>query len=144
LPPEEKKENHYIQIQEYITEGLEIIIGVKRDGAYVDNKPYTGFGHLILFGFGGIYTEVFKDISQRLTPLSRSDIITMVDKTKISKLLHGFRGKKFDLEGIYTTIENINRLVQDYPTIKEMDINPLIVTETSVSAVDLKIILSNQ
>ncbi len=144
LSKEEMKAGKFIQMQQFITGGLETILGVKRDGALHKGQEYTGFGHLVLFGLGGIYTEIFKDTAARLSPLSRDLVEEMVDETRMSKMLHGFRGKKYDYEGVVDTIQKIDRLVQDYPQIKEMDINPLIVTEDKVYAVDLKVILSNE
>jgi acetyltransferase len=71
-----------VMIQEMISGGKEVIIGITRD---------TQFGHMIMFGFGGIYVEVLKDVSFRIIPLSKEDAHEMIRETKVFPLLRGVR-----------------------------------------------------
>ena len=120
-----------IQIQQYIEGGIEVIVGVNRD---------VQFGHLIMFGLGGIYVELFKDVSFSLAPVTEKEAEEMINQVKASKLFKGFRNiPPVDTEKIKETILRISQLVSDFPEIKEMDINPLIVKEKEVIAVDVRI-----
>jgi len=119
-----------IQIQQYIEGGIEVIVGVNRD---------VQFGHLIMFGLGGIYVELFKDVSFSLAPVTEKEAEEMIHQVKASKLFKGFRNiPPADTEKIKETILRISQLVSDFPEIKEMDINPLIVKEKEVIAVDVR------
>jgi acetyltransferase len=130
-------------IQEQIKTGEELILGIERDGGhdvYHDNKP--GFGHLLLFGKGGIHTEVYKDFAASLVPSSLEDIEEMVSKTRIYQVLKGIRGsKKLALDKLYQTLVALNKMALAYPQISTMDINPLFLTEDRAIAVDVKIFL---
>ncbi|HOV21214.1 MAG TPA: acetate--CoA ligase family protein [bacterium] len=120
-----------IQIQQYIEGGIETIVGVNKDAQ---------FGHLIMFGLGGIYVELFKDVSFSLVPLMENEVSDMIDDIKASKLFNGFRNiPPVDKEKIKETLLRVSQLVSDFPEIKEMDINPLIVKEKEVIAVDVRI-----
>lgn len=115
------------------TEGVEIFLGGKRD---------SSFGPVIVFGLGGIYVEVLKDLSYRIAPVSRSEALEMIDEIKSAKILHGFRGMpKCDIDKISRSIMGLSQLMLDSPEIKEIDINPLKVTDKKCVAVDGKIIL---
>jgi len=119
-----------IQIQQYIEGGVEVIVGVNRD---------VQFGHLIMFGLGGIYVELFKDVSFSLAPVTEKEVEEMINQVKASRLFKGFRNiPPADTEKIKETILRISQLVSDFPEIKEMDINPLIVKEKEVVAVDVR------
>jgi acetyltransferase len=124
--------NRYIQIQKQILDGEELIMGVKKNS----------FGHAIIFGKGGVYTELYKDVNKKVTPLNDFDIQKLIEETKVYKVLSGYRGKKtYDIKDILKTIVVLNNLVQHVPGIKEIDINPFIVTENRGYAVDIKIIV---
>jgi len=121
----------HIQIQEQIAQGTEIIMGLTRD----DN-----FGPVMLFGSGGIYTEVFKDTTVRVLPTH--DFAAMIDETKVGKILHGVRGEKAKaVEPLIDVMQRLQRLVLDYPGITSVDINPVMVTETRAVCVDFKILV---
>lgn len=120
-----------IYIQEMVEPGIECIIGIKED---------PQFEKVIIFGLGGIYTEVFKDISMRILPISIYDVEEMMTETKIYKILRGYRGKKYDIDGIVNTIMNVSQLAID-KNVMELDINPLIVHEKDVIALDARIML---
>jgi acetyltransferase len=108
-----------ILIQEFVTDKKEIIIGVSED---------PQFGPMIMFGLGGIYVEVLKDVSFRIAPISRQTAGEMIREIKTFKLLEGTRGEyPSDIDSIIETILRVSQLVTDFPEIVEMDINPLFV-----------------
>ncbi|MCM8807200.1 MAG: acetate--CoA ligase family protein, partial [Candidatus Omnitrophica bacterium] len=121
-----------VQIQKMIEKGIEVIIGVSKD---------VQFGHLIMFGLGGIYVEILKDVSFRIAPLTDIDADEMVNEIKSAKILKGYRNiPECNTEKIKETILKISQLVCDFPEIKEMDINPLIVNERDAIAVDVRFV----
>jgi acetyltransferase len=106
-------------IQEMISGGKEVIVGITKD---------VQFGHLVMFGLGGIYVEVLKDISFRVTPLSYEDAHEMIRETRTFPLLRGVRGEpEADVEAIEKALLMLSQLATDFPQIIEADINPLIV-----------------
>ena len=111
--------------------GMELFIGVKKE---------AGFGHLILFGMGGIFIEVFKDFQTILAPESISKIIHKIEQLKSYPLLKGVRGKKgINIEEFANLVQQVARLVNDYPQISELDLNPILATESEFFAVDARI-----
>lgn len=108
-----------VLIQEMVPKGKEVIIGVSSD---------PQFGHMIMFGMGGIYVEVLKDISFRIAPLSREDAHDMIRETKSFPLLRGVRGEaEADIEAIENSLLVLSQMAEDFPQIIEADINPLLV-----------------
>ena len=125
-----------VNIQELVTNGKEMIIGMKRD---------PQFGALLMFGFGGIYVEIIKDVSFRLAPLKELGALHMIESTKAGKLLLGVRGEKpSDIQSIVECLERMSQLVIDFPEIQEIDINPLLVFEQGKGskAVDARMVIS--
>ena len=125
-----------ISIQEMITDKKETIIGINKD---------PQFNHMIMFGLGGIYVEILKDVSFRIAPITRSDSEEMIDEIKAIKLLKGVRGEKpSDIKAINDTLLRISQLVTDFPEILEMDINPLFVRQEGKGCVagDVRIRIS--
>ena len=111
----------------------ELIIGAKAD---------PGFGPVIVFGAGGIMTEVFKDTAMGLPPLNRNLARDMMAATKISTVLNGFRNlTPVSPELTEEMLIRVSRLVTDFPQIQELDINPLMVKNGGVTAVDARVIL---
>jgi acetyltransferase len=125
-----------VLVQEMIQGGFEIMIGMSQD---------PQFGPTIAFGLGGIFVEVLKDISLRVTPLFQSDAEQMVKEIKGYPILQGVRGKKrADIEAVVDVLQRISRLAQDWKdTISEIDINPLIVFDEGrgVKAADALVVL---
>ncbi len=116
-----------INVSEMITGAREVIIGVNRD---------PQFGHLIMFGLGGIYVEILKDVSFRITPVNKNEGEEMVNEIRSNLLLHGVRGQsRADIESIVGTIQRVSQLVTDFPEIVEMDINPLMVFDSGKGSV---------
>lgn len=120
-------------LQPYLKRGLEVILGAKQDPC---------FGPVVIYGTGGIFTEVIRDFSLQVAPLSIEDALNMVRETKSFALFKGARGQKpLDLEAVLETLLRVSQLVSDFPQIAEMDLNPVIVREKGVLAVDARIIL---
>lgn len=125
-----------INIQEFIEGGKETILGMKRD---------PQFGPLLMFGLGGIYVEVFKDVSFRLAPIKELGARNMIESTRAYKLLSGVRGENpSDIESIIESLQRLSQLVMDFPEIQEIDINPLLVFQqgNGCKAVDGRIVIS--
>jgi acetyltransferase len=110
-----------VTIQEMVPPGREVIIGVNRD---------PSFGPLLMFGLGGIYVEVLKDVTFRLCPVSLEDARQMITEIRAFGLLRGARGEHpADLEAVADTIVKVSALATDFPEITELDVNPLIVAD---------------
>ncbi len=106
-----------ILIEKMAPKGEEVIIGMKRD---------PGFGPMLMFGMGGVFVELFKDVAFRIAPIDINDAMQMITETKAYQLLNGWRGgEKYDLDAITNTILRISYLVTDFPQIQEIEINPL-------------------
>ncbi len=122
-----------VLIEAMAPKGQEVIIGMKRD---------PGFGAMMMFGLGGIFVELFKDVSFRIAPLTRSDAYDMIQTTRAAKLLTGYRGQKpADLDAVVDTILRLSQLAVDFEEIEEIEINPLLVLENGCLALDGKVIL---
>ncbi|HJY64746.1 MAG TPA: acetate--CoA ligase family protein [Ignavibacteria bacterium] len=107
-------------IQPYITGGVETIIGVSKD---------EKAGHLLMFGLGGIYVEVLKDVVFRLLPITEMEACNMIQSIKSYKILQGIRGNKpVDIEFIRECMLRLSQLLTDFPEISELDLNPFIFT----------------
>jgi len=122
-----------IIVQEYLNKGIELLVGCKRD---------PQFGPVLAFGYGGVYTEIFKDISLGIPPLSREEIVNMIKETKVSQVLDGARGMpKADIEALVNCLTSLSQLALANPSISEMDINPLLVYGDKIAALDARITL---
>jgi acetyltransferase len=122
-----------VLVQEQVA-GVELILGALRE------RP---FGHLILCGWGGIYTEVLHDISVGLAPLSLEEARRMIRRSRASALLAGQRGREgADLEMVADCLVRLGALVQQFPEITELDINPLVCRGPRLVAVDARITLA--
>jgi acetyltransferase len=116
-----------------IPSGLEVLLGAKRD---------PQFGPVIIFGTGGIYTELWKDIAYGLVPLSREEAKQMIRKTKAYEIVKGFRGRKpLDEALLLEMLLRLSRLMEEVQEIREMEINPLVVFPQGGLAVDVRVIL---
>ena len=125
-----------ISVQEMVADAREVIVGVSQD---------PQFGPVIMFGLGGIFVEVFKDVSLRVAPLKRADAEDMIKEIKGYDILKAFRGKpEADVEGIIDLLLKASRLAVDLQdVVSEIDINPLMVLEKGkgVKAVDALVVL---
>lgn len=122
-----------VMVYEMVTGGKEIILGVSYDKT---------FGHMIMFGLGGIYVEVLKDVSFRIIPILEQEAFDMINEIKASRILEGVRGEKpYDKKDIVNCIMKLSKLVQDFPIIKEVDINPYLVMNNGGIGLDARIII---
>jgi len=121
-------------IQPMIEYEAELILGLKRDPI---------FGAVLVYGLGGIYTEVFKMVDFLLLPLSKNEIKRNIENSKIGFLFKKTRGKKVgDIEELTDLLFNFALLAKDQKEIKEIDINPLLIDKKGkLLAVDIKVIL---
>ncbi len=98
---------------------------------------------MVMFGLGGIYVEVLKDVSFRIVPVSLSEADDMIGEIRSIQLLKGARGEKpADIGTIAESIVRLSQLVTDFPHIQELDINPLVIYEKGAKALDARIIIS--
>jgi 4-hydroxybutyryl-CoA synthetase (ADP-forming) len=110
-----------VLVQEMIKGGKELIIGSKQE---------PGFGPVVMLGMGGIYVEVLKDVTFRLAPVTDREADDMIESIKTKKLLEGVRGEKpADKKELSLLIQKLSALVTDFPEIKELDMNPVLVME---------------
>jgi acetyltransferase len=110
-----------IYVEKMLNRGLEVIIGMNRD---------PQFGPMLMFGLGGIFVEVMKDVTFHLAPISEAEAIQMLKSTRSYEILKGKRGQRgVDLAAIGIGLQRISQLTTDFPQIAELDINPYIVGE---------------
>jgi len=122
-----------VALQEMAPQGTESIIGSTKD---------VQFGPTVMFGLGGIFVEVMKDVSFRIAPFSKSTAIDMINELNGKAILYGVRGEKpKDIESLSDAISRVSQLVTDFPEIKELDANPTLVYEEGIKVVDARIIL---
>ncbi|MFW6384820.1 MAG: acetate--CoA ligase family protein, partial [Halodesulfurarchaeum sp.] len=122
-----------VQIQEMIDldAGTETILGMNRD---------PQFGPLLLFGLGGIFVEILEDTTVRVAPVSEREAVAMIDEIDSAPLLRGARGRTpVDESAIVESIQRLSQLVTDFPSILELDINPLVASPDGVQAVDIRL-----
>jgi len=120
-------EIHGVLIQEMISGGKEVILGMTRD---------PQFGPMVMFGLGGIYVEVLKDVAFRIAPLTAADADEMIHGIRSAALLKGARGEKeSDLAAIRDGLLRLSRMVTDLPEIVELDVNPFSVFQKGEGAV---------
>jgi acyl-CoA synthetase (NDP forming) len=111
-----------VLIEKMVPKGTEVIVGMKRD---------ANFGPLVMFGLGGIYVELFGDVSFRVAPVHRLDALNMIHQTRAGRLLTGFRGAPpADVEAVVDCILRVSQLALDFPEIQELEVNPLRVFAT--------------
>jgi acetyltransferase len=127
-----------VYLEKMSSRGREVIIGMTRD---------PQFGPMLMFGLGGIFVEVMKDVTFHLAPITAREAMQMLEGTRSFSLLKGVRGQAgVDLEAIGNSLQRMSQLVTDFPQITEMDINPLIVgpVGTETVAADARITLSKK
>ena len=129
----EKFKDARILIEEMETKNLEVIVGVINDAT---------FGPAIMFGLGGIFVEVLRDVTFRVVPITRSDAEEMLKEIKGAKLLEGFRGIKVDREALIKILLKVSDLAQKLePVIDQLDLNPIFLKEEGAVVVDAKMLL---
>lgn len=130
----------YRQLKKITGDGFLIQKFIPGDWFLVGLKKDPSFGHVIAFGSGGIYTEVFKDVSFRVCPLSAKDVNSMIEETKAFKILSGARGMKHDIKSVKKLLFKVSRLPRKHPDIVELDINPLVVNKKQAVIVDARVV----
>jgi acetyltransferase len=122
-------------VQQMAAKGVEMILGLKRDPL---------FGPLVMFGLGGIFVEVFQDVTFRIAPVRPLGARRMLEEIRAHKILKGFRNQPpADREALAACIERLSQLALAFPEIEELDVNPLMVYPQGqgVRAVDARILL---
>jgi len=126
-----------VQISQMLQGDSEFIVGGRRDSA---------FGPVVMFGFGGIYVEVLKDVAFRAFPMTKKEVMEMLKDVRSYPLLLGARGKdKKDIDAVVDTIVKVGTVIHRCPSVSDMEINPVFVCEQGlgVKAVDVRVILSD-
>ena len=127
-----------IEVSQQVSPGVETIVGARCD---------LSFGPIVMFGLGGIYVEVMKDIAFRAFPLSRREANRMISGIKTYPLLLGVRGeKRKDIDALADAVLRVGTIIKKFPEISDIEINPLVAYEygQGVKAVDVRILLSTQ
>lgn len=124
---------HGISVQKMVQPGTEVIVGVSKD---------PQFGPVVMFGLGGIFVELFKDVSFRVIPVEQKDAQEMIKEIKGFPLLQGYRGKEpADISSLVNIILKISKFIEENPQIKELELNPILAYPNRAVAVDARIIL---
>jgi acetyltransferase len=125
-------------VEKMAPKGLEVIVGMRRDPT---------FGPLMMFGLGGVYVELFKDVGFGIAPLSPEQAKEMIMSTKAGTLLEGFRGGPvYDIDAVVETIGRLSQLALDFPEISEVEVNPLLVLPEGQGAkvLDARMLLKDE
>jgi acyl-CoA synthetase (NDP forming) len=118
-------------VQKYLPGGREVIVGAKAE---------KGLGHLVMFGIGGIYVEILKDVVFKIAPVTTVEAQEMLSSLKMTPLLKGVRGETgVDEQAIIEIIRRLSQLVTELPMIQEMDLNPVIAYEDRAFVVDARV-----
>lgn len=116
-----------VYVEKMAEHGMEVIVGMTRD---------PQFGPMLMFGLGGIFVEVLKDVTFHLAPITEDEAVQMLKSTRSYAMLEGKRGQKeVDITAIAVALQRISQLTTDFPQIMELDINPMIVGETGTEPV---------
>ena len=125
-----------VLVEPMITGGTEVIIGVRDDQM---------FGPLVVFGLGGVATEVLADHAARLAPLTETDADTLINSIRSAPLLHGHRGAPAaDIPALRDVLMRVSRLADDLPEVTELDLNPVIARQLGAVAVDARVKVTPQ
>jgi acyl-CoA synthetase (NDP forming) len=124
---------HGVSVQKMGLPGTEVIVGTSKD---------PQFGPVIMFGLGGIFVELLKDVSFRVIPVEQRDAQEMIKEIKGYPLLQGYRGKEpANISALVEIILKISKLIEENPQIKELELNPVFAYKNKAVAVDARIIL---
>ena len=125
-----------VAVQQMAPSGTEVIVGMTRDAQ---------FGPVLMFGLGGVWVEVLKDVSFRVIPVSRRDGADMVREIKGYKLLTGFRGQPaIDTAALEEMLMQVSNFIQANPRVKELDLNPVLAYPQGAVAVDARIVMDEE
>jgi acyl-CoA synthetase (NDP forming) len=116
--------------------GTEVVVGTSKD---------PQFGPVIMFGLGGIFVELLKDVSFRVIPVEQKDAQEMIEEIKGFPLLQGYRGKEpADIASLATIILKLSKFIEVNPQIKELEMNPIFAYRNRAVAVDARILLEKE
>ncbi len=122
-----------ILVQEMAPQGTEVIVGAIKD---------PQFGQTLMFGLGGIFVEILKDVTFKVAPITEAEAAEMIVGVRAYPLLNGYRNTPAsDVKAIVNVLMSISKLVIDHPEIKELDLNPIMAYEKGTKTVDARIIL---
>jgi len=122
-----------VTVQDMAPPGLEVIVGMATD---------PQFGPVLMFGLGGVWVEVLKDVSFRLVPLTREDARAAITEIRSARLLEGFRGSDpVDVTALEDILLRVSEFVAATPEVREMDLNPIFAYPDGAVAVDARVIL---
>ncbi|HKZ93101.1 MAG TPA: acetate--CoA ligase family protein [Candidatus Bathyarchaeia archaeon] len=122
-----------VLVQEMVPSSTEVIVGSMKD---------PQFGPALMFGLGGIFVEVLKDVTFRIAPITVADAKEMITEVKGYPILKGYRGQPpADIDAIIRILMSTSKLVMDHMEIKELDLNPIMVYEKGAKTVDARIII---
>ncbi len=125
-----------VQVQQMLKGGQEVMVGAVTD---------PSFGKMIAFGIGGVLVEVMKDITFRMAPVSKKDALSMLDSIGAAEVLRGVRGSKgVNRAALADIIVKVSKLVNDFPEIHEVDLNPIFATDKGARAVDVRIVIGDK
>ncbi len=125
-----------VSVQKMAKPGVEVIIGMSKD---------PQFGPVIMFGLGGVWVEVLKDVSFRIVPLEPRDAREMIREIKGRPLLEGYRGQEaVDIANLEKMILRVSSFVEQHPEIKELDLNPVFAYKDGAVAVDARVVLESE
>jgi len=123
-----------VLVQKMLAGGREVIVGGSRD---------PQFGPVIMFGLGGVFVEVLKDVVFRVAPVSKAEALRMIREIRSYSILKGVRGEKaIDFPALASLVSKISRLMSDYDEISELDANPVRVDEDGACVLDARIMIS--
>ena len=122
-----------VSVQKMARPGVEVIIGATKD---------PQFGHVVMFGLGGVLVEMLRDVSMRLVPLTARDARVMIREIKSLPLLQGYRQyPPCDLDSLEEAILNLSQFLEKHPEVKELDLNPVLCYPQGLVAVDARVVL---
>jgi len=122
-----------VLVQEMAPQSTEVIVGAIKD---------PQFGQTLMFGLGGIFVELLKDVTFRIAPIAQQDAEEMITEVKAYPLLKGYRNTPpTDINAIVKVLLNTSKLIMAYPEIKELDLNPVMAYEKGAKTVDARIII---
>ncbi len=122
-----------VLVSEMAPQSTEVIVGAVKDAQ---------FGQTVMFGLGGIFVELLKDVNFRVAPLTDADAKEMITQLKAYPLLNGYRNTPpADIDALAAILCNVSRLVMEHPEIKELDLNPIMAYPKGAKVVDARIIL---
>lgn len=123
-----------VTVSPQIADGLDLLVGASRDRT---------FGTVVAFGLGGIYVEAVGDVAFGLAPLDDRSADRLIAATKASRILGGLRGETFDQKAVRKALVGVSRLIDEFPEIAELDLNPLRVSAKGAVSLDTRIILAD-